>query len=90
MSDSDDPPVTPPIDDGPDPEPDEPIRELMDLERETSPGFLELVRRKIYRRTAVSHVATFSWHLPRVILVELVGMLGHILNGFGTRKGSGQ
>ena len=66
----------------------EPIRELLDLERETSPGFLARVRRTIYRRTAVSHVATFSWHLPRVILVELVGMLGHILNALSARKGN--
>lgn len=67
---------------------DEPIRELMDLERETTPGFLSRVRRKIYRRTAVSQVATFSWHLPKVIMVEMVDMLGHILNALSTRKGS--
>jgi hypothetical protein len=67
---------------------DEPIRELLDLERETSPGFLSRVRRKIYRRTAVSHVANFSWHMPKVILLEMVGMLGHILNAFGARKGN--
>jgi hypothetical protein len=72
----------------PDDEPDEPVRELMHLERDTSPGFLARVRRRIYRRSAVSHVATFSWHLPRVILIELVSMLGHILNAIGTRKGS--
>jgi hypothetical protein len=69
-------------------EPDEPIRELRDLERDTTPGFLSRVRRKIYRRTAVSHVATFSWQIPKVILLEMVGMLGHILNAFSARKGS--
>jgi hypothetical protein len=81
------PPSMPPG--GPDNEgPDEPIRELRDLERDTTPGFLSRIRRKIYRRAAVSHVATFSWQIPKVILLEMVGMLGHILNAFGARKGS--
>jgi hypothetical protein len=85
MSDDNDNPAGTPVGDG---EPDEPIRELLDLEREPSPGFLERVRRKIYRRSAVSHVATFSWHLPKVILIELVSMLGHVLNAFSARKGN--
>jgi len=68
----------------------EPIRELLDLERETSSGFLTRVRRKIYRRTAVSQVATFSWELPKVVLVEMIGMLGYILSASGTRKGKEQ
>jgi hypothetical protein len=87
MSDENDGPIpTPPG--GQDDGDDEPIRELRDLERDTSPGFLARIRRKIQRRTAVSHVATFSWQVPRVVLVELVGMLVHILNALGTRKGS--
>jgi len=91
MSDDNQDPLGP-VDNGPgngaDEGPDEPIRELMNLERDTSPGFLSRVRRKIYRRSAVSQVATFSWHLPTVILVEMVGILGHILNVLSTRKGS--
>jgi hypothetical protein len=87
MSDENDGPVpTPPG--GREDDDDEPIRELRDLERETSPGFLGRIRRKIQRRTAVSHVATFSWQVPKVVLFELIGMLVHILNALGTRKGS--
>ena len=84
--DNQDPAVTQPGDE----ENDEPIAELRDLEHETSPGFLSRVRKRIYRRTAVSQVATFSWHLPKVILVEMAGMLVHILSALGSRKGTQQ
>jgi len=86
--DKSDPDAVPPADQPEDDGPDEPIRELMELEHETSPGFLARLLGKIHRRSAVSHVATFSWHLPKVILIELAGMLGHIVNVLGTRKGS--
>ncbi len=66
---------------------DSPIRALKDQEHETSPDFMGRVRRKIYRRATVSQVASYSWHLPKVILMELASLLGHLCRVFGTKKG---
>ncbi|HEY3841135.1 MAG TPA: hypothetical protein VGL72_31405 [Bryobacteraceae bacterium] len=88
MSDENEGLTGPPPEEAGDDDAGEPIQELKDLERDTSPGFLARVWRKIQRRTAVSHVATFSWRMPGVVLFELVGMLVHVLNALSTRKGS--
>jgi hypothetical protein len=61
---------------------------LMEQERETSPDFLNRVRGRIQRRTAVSHVASYSWHLPKTILLELVSLLGYLFKALGTKKES--
>ena len=63
-----------------------PIRELADLELEPSPRFMARVRGKIYRRMATAQFATYSWHLPKVILVEMASLLDHFLRVFGTNK----
>jgi hypothetical protein len=65
---------------------DRPIRVLADQEYEPSADFVAKVRRKIYRRTAASQLASYSWHLPKVILVELARLIGHFVNAFGTNK----
>ena len=65
----------------------EPIEALRDLEQDTSPSFLSSVRRKIYRRTTASQFASFSWHLPKMILVEFWNMLVQILNPDAAQKG---
>jgi hypothetical protein len=65
-----------------------PIRALMELERETTPDFMSKVRNKIYRRTATSQVAAFSWHLPKVILIEMAGLLTYLFRAIGTEKDS--
>jgi hypothetical protein len=61
---------------------------LMEQERETSPDFLNRVRGRIQRRTVVSQVASYSWHLPKTILLELVSLLGYVFKAFGTKKDS--
>jgi hypothetical protein len=53
---------------------------------EPSSDFVERVRRRIYRRTTASQFVSYSWHLPRVILTEMAGVLSHILKAFGTGK----
>jgi hypothetical protein len=65
-----------------------PIRALTEQEMETGPDFVAKVRNKIYRRTATSQVASFSWHLPKMILLEAAGMLEHFCKSFGMGKGS--
>ena len=71
-----------------DPRLGEPIAALSQLEQDTSPGFFGIVRKKILGRMAASQVASFSWQLPRVIVIELITMLAHILSGFaGPKKG---
>ena len=59
---------------------------LMEHEQETSPDFLNRVRGRIQRRTAVSHVASYSWHMPKTILLELAGLLGHLFKALGAKK----
>lgn len=69
-----------------DPRLGEPIAALSLLEQDTSPGFFGSVRKKILGRTAASQVVSFSWQLPRIIAIELITMLVHILGGFGGPK----
>jgi len=66
----------------------EPVRELLNLEYDTSPVFLTGVRRKIHRRVATAHVASFSWNLPKAILLELIRLLGHSFGALGDTKGT--
>ena len=67
-------------------EPDDlPIRALAELEQQISPQFLNKVRGKIYRRTAVSHFAAFSWSLPTAIFVEFVSIVSHLFSVVGGR-----
>ena len=61
---------------------------LREQEQETSPDFLNRVRGRIQRRTAVSHVASYSWHLPKTILLELASLLGYVFKTLGARKES--
>jgi len=65
---------------------DQPIRALIDQEDQPSPDFMAKVRRRIYRRTTASQFASYSWHLPKVILVELARLIGYFVNVFGTNK----
>jgi hypothetical protein len=65
----------------------EPIRELIDLEQETSPSFLNNILRKIDRRNTASQFLSFSWQVPRTIFFELGSLLMHILNAISIRKG---
>lgn len=66
---------------------EEPIADLLNLEQDTSPTFLNGVRRKIYRRVTASQFASFSWDLPKMILLEFWNMLVEILNPRGSQKG---
>jgi hypothetical protein len=60
-----------------------PIGQLADLEQETSPHFVTGVRKRIYRRTAASQFAAFSWNAPIVILKEFWGIVADLFMGLG-------
>lgn len=63
-----------------------PIAELLEQEYETSPDFVGRVRRKIYRRITASQVASYSWNLPKIVLLEMARLVGHFAHAFGTKK----
>jgi hypothetical protein len=71
----------------PDVDPGEPVTVLADLEQEPSTAFLNVVRRKIHRRSAASQFVSFSWNVPKVILLEFWNILVEILSSRGTQKG---
>jgi hypothetical protein len=59
----------------------EPIAPLAELDQDVSAQFLQGVRKKIYRRTAANQVVAFSWNLPKVILLELLMLVVHMVSG---------
>jgi hypothetical protein len=63
-----------------------PVNELRDLERDVSPDFMNKVRRKIHRRTTVNQFAGLSWHLPKIVLVEMAGVLTHLFGAISGKK----
>jgi hypothetical protein len=71
---------------GKDLDPGEPVGVLATLEHEPSANFLGRIRRTIQRRTSVSQIASFSWNIPFVILMEFWLMLTEQLNPKGPRK----
>ncbi len=64
----------------------QPILELREQEMETSPAFTAKVRRSIHRRTTAAQVAGYSWHLPKVTLLEMARLLGHVVKTAGKDK----
>ena len=71
---------------GSDHEAEQRIRVLADQEHQTSPDFMRRVRSRIDRRASTSQFASYSWYLPRTVLIEIAGMLGHFLRAFGAKK----
>jgi len=51
-------------------DPGAPIEELATFEHQASGDFPARIRRVIQRRSAVSHLASFSWNTPFLILLE--------------------
>jgi hypothetical protein len=64
-----------------------PIADLLNLEQDTSPAFLSSIRKKIYRRVMASQFASFSWDLPKMILLEFWKMLVELSNPRASQKG---
>jgi hypothetical protein len=73
--------------DGQEIDPGEPVGLLTGFEHETSPTFLTRIRRTIHRRTAASQIASFSWNVPSVVLLELWTSLMELLHLRGVQKG---
>ena len=60
-------------------DPGPPIAPLAELDQDVSPQFLVTLRKKIYRRTTANQVVGFSWNLPKLVLMELVMLIAHLL-----------
>ncbi len=71
-----------------DQDPGQPIAILKEAAIAPSTDFIGRVRRKIHRRTTASQLATYSWHMPKVVLLEMVGVFGHIVKMSATKKES--
>ncbi len=71
---------------GDDPDLGRPIDSLKEQELEPSSDFVGQVRRSIHRRTAASQLASYSWNLPKIALLEMARLLSHLLESFGTNK----
>jgi hypothetical protein len=41
---------------------------------------------KIYRRTATAQIASYSWHAPKLVLVEMASMLNYIFRMVGGNR----
>jgi hypothetical protein len=66
----------------------EPVRVLRDQERDTAPDFLARVRNRIHRRSATAQLATYSWQVPKIVLIEMASMLSHVFTSFGRNRRS--
>lgn len=67
-------------------DPGQPIRILREQDWETTSSFMGRVRSRIFRRTAASQLASFSWKVPQIALFEMVGVLGHLFSAFGSGR----
>jgi hypothetical protein len=69
-------------------EPETPVSELREMEHEVSPEFMRKVRGKIHRKTTTNQFMSLTWYLPKVVLVEMAGVLKHVLDTVGGKKES--
>lgn len=63
-----------------------PIAELKEQEWEPSADFMARVRNKIHRRSTVSQVATFSWFMPKAVLIEMATLFGFLAKSIANPK----
>ena len=78
--------------DGGPPHPDdidigEPIRALSEIGLEPRKGFFDKLRRKIERRSFTSHLATFTWEVPRLFLLEMLALIFQFFDRPGRDQG---
>jgi hypothetical protein len=65
---------------------DFPVQVLVEQEQETAPDFVEKVKRRIHRRTMAAQYASLSWYLPKVVMVEMIGVVRHLVTGISGRE----
>ena len=68
---------------------DRPVAHLLDLEHETSPEFLSLVRNRIHRRITTGQVGSLLWNLPQGILLEFLLALQGAMELLNPKPGGG-
>ncbi|MGH9665018.1 MAG: hypothetical protein ACRD9L_11395 [Bryobacteraceae bacterium] len=67
-------------------EAERPIRALIGQEFETSPDFITRIRKKIDRRTTVSHFTSYSWNVPKIVLTEMLSVLKYLFSALGAQR----
>lgn len=67
---------------------EEPVRILAEQEQDTSDEFVARVKRSIHRRTVAAQCTSLAWHLPKVVMVEMAGVVRHLLSEAGGKKES--
>jgi hypothetical protein len=72
----------------PEQDPDLPIGALREQEQETAPDFVSRVRNKIQRRTTANQFFSYSWQVPKLVLIEMASLLTHIFTAIGGKKES--
>jgi hypothetical protein len=72
----------------PEQDPDLPIGALKEQEQETAPDFVSRVRNKIQRRTTANQFFSYSWQVPKLVLIEMASLLTHIFTAIGGKKES--
>jgi hypothetical protein len=65
-----------------------PISALRELQHDTSPLFWRRVRHRIYRRQTASEIISASWEFPRIVFMELAGILINMFSANSARKGN--
>jgi hypothetical protein len=66
----------------------EPILVLLQQEQSTSFDFVVKVRNRIGRRTTAAQIVSFSWHLPKTVLLEMLGLCKYLLTSVDGKKDS--
>lgn len=63
-----------------------PLRLLLEQRQQPSADFSGRLRRRIHRRAAASQAIVFSWELPKIVLMEMSGILRELVAAVGGRK----
>jgi hypothetical protein len=68
----------------------EPVAALALIDEEASGRFWTRLRNKIDRRVATAQVVSFSWNLPKLVLLEFLEIAFNIFSPAKDRKGDSQ
>ena len=68
----------------------EPVSILGELDQEPSSGFMERIRHRIERRLLSSHVLSLTWHVPGIVIRELLELIFTFFPAKKEHKGGSQ
>lgn len=68
------------------PDPEDLTDLLTRQEEQGSDDFLHALRRRIHRRSLSAQIATFTWELPKPVMVQLLNLVQEVFLAVGSRK----